>query len=140
VSGRLTVSRVLPAPPDRVWPAWTTEQGLAGWWWTHLPGTTYEVDARAGGRYRISSPAAGIGVHGEYAIVDEPSCLTATWVWVDDGVDGPVERVTIRFAPHPSGTLLTIDHDGAWTAREPAEAYRQGWSDVIDALVQVLRA
>ena len=33
----------------------------------------------------------------------------------------------MRFAPHASGTRLTIVHHGAWAAGEPADAYAQGW-------------
>lgn len=130
----LTVDRVVPGEPARVWVAFTTEAGLAGWWWAHLPGTTYRVDARVGGEYRITSAAAGIGVHGEYLALDEPNTFTATWVWVDDGVDGDMERITVTLAPHPAGTMLTIVHEGDWADDEPAKAYQQGWHDVLDAL------
>ena len=138
MSTSLVIDRVLPAPPEQVWTAFTTEEGLAGWWWTHLPNTTYAVDLRVGGEYRIDSPSAGIGVHGAYVAIDAPRSFTASWIWVDDGTDGPAERIALTFAPDPAGTKLTITHDGPWTTSAPADAYRIGWTDTIDALEREL--
>jgi uncharacterized protein YndB with AHSA1/START domain len=137
VNPTLTVERVVPGTPERVWTAWTTADGLAAWWWRQLPGTTYEVDARVGGRYRIDSPAAGFGVRGEYTEVDAPRRFAASWIWVDDGADGEVEHIVVNFEPHPDGTKLTVTHTGPWTSEKPAELYREGWNDTIDALAKL---
>lgn len=136
----LRIERLLPAPPPSVWAAFTSEHGLAGWWWTHLPGTTYSVDLRIGGHYRIDCRAAGIGVHGEYLELAPMQRLVPTWIWVDDGVDGPRERIALTFRATPAGTSLVVEHDGARPDDAPAEAYRQGWSDVLDALETALSA
>ena len=58
----LRLDRTIEAAPETVWAAWTTPSGLAAWWWDHWPSTTYAVDARVGGRYRIEAPEAGVGV------------------------------------------------------------------------------
>lgn len=130
----LTVERIVPGDVSRVWHAWTTAEGLAAWWWAHLSGTTYEVDARVGGTYRIENRAAGIGVRGEYREVEAPHRFAATWIWLDDGEDGEVEQLTVRFNEHPQGTAITVVHAGPWTSDEPMERYRVGWNDVMDAL------
>lgn len=135
----LTVERIIAAPPERVWAAWMTEQGLAGWWWKHLPGTTFAVDPRAGGRYRISSPTAGIGVRGEFLEVDEPKRFLATWIWLDDGVEGTLEHIDVTLVEHPQGTQLRIVHSGPWTSDEPVTAYVQGWNDTLLALDELFR-
>lgn len=132
----LTIERVVPAAPEQVWTAWTTSEGLAGWWWAFLDGTTCQVDARVGGGYRIENPEAGIGVHGEYLAVDAPNRFAATWVWMDDGMDGDTEHVEVSFEAHPSGTKLTIVHSGPWTTREPMDAYEQGWNDTLAVLLE----
>jgi uncharacterized protein YndB with AHSA1/START domain len=134
MTATLRIERIVPAPPERVWSAWTTAEGLASWWWSFLDGTTYAVDARVGGSYRIDSPKAGIGVHGEYLSLDAPHRFTATWIWVDDGTDGEVETISVSLAEHPSGTKLTIVHEGPWTTREPMDAYEQGWQDTLSQL------
>jgi uncharacterized protein YndB with AHSA1/START domain len=136
----LTIERLVRASPDRVWAAWTTAEGLAGWWWTFLDGTTFEVDARVGGTYRIDSPGAGIGVHGEYLSIDAPREFAATWIWVDDGTDGALEHISVSFDDHPSGTRLTIVHEGPWTTREPMDGYERGWADTLSRLDHVFLA
>lgn len=133
----LTVERIVPGAPARVWQAWTTAEGLAGWWWKHLPGATYEIDARVGGTDRIGSRLAGIGVHGQYTEVDEPNRFAATWIWVDEGKDGDLEYIAVSFAVHPGGTMVTIVHEGAWATDEPMESYRQGWNDTLDSLAKL---
>lgn len=71
----------LAAPPAEVWRAFATAKGLRRWWWTHWDDVDITADARAGGRYRIEAPAAGIILSGTYLTVDEPSHLSFTWRW-----------------------------------------------------------
>jgi uncharacterized protein YndB with AHSA1/START domain len=134
MTGRLELDRLVAAAPDRVWDAWTTERGLAGWWWRHWPDTTYEVDLRIGGAYRIAAADHGIAVHGAYETIDPPRTLAFSWVWAEDGVDGPMERVEVTFAAEGDGTRVSVLHTGPWTTRDEAESYRQGWEFVLDAL------
>jgi uncharacterized protein YndB with AHSA1/START domain len=135
---RLVIERHVAASPARVWSLWTTPDGLAAWWWSFLPGTTYEVDARVGGTYRIESPDAGFGVRGTFEVVEHERRLAATWVWLDGTVEGAVEHLEVRFEAHAAGTNLTILHDGPWITPEPAAAYRQGWDDTLAQLDALL--
>src|SRR3954471_1068243 len=103
----ITISRTVPAPPERVFGAWTDPNRLAAWWWPQLAGTTYDVDARPGGRFRIASPALGATVTGVYTEVDPPQRLVFTWVWEDAGGAEPVEdTVVVTFEPD-GGTHVT---------------------------------
>ena len=45
----LSMSRAIPVGIDAVWLAWTTEPGLARWWWSSWPDTRYRVNAVVGG-------------------------------------------------------------------------------------------
>jgi uncharacterized protein YndB with AHSA1/START domain len=134
VTERLVIERHVAALPARVWALWTTTDGLAQWWWNFLPGTTYEVDLRIGGNYRIENPNAGFGVRGTFQVVEHERRLVATWVWLDATVEGAVEHLEVRFEPDGAGTSLTIVHDGPWTTPEPAAAYAQGWGDTLTQL------
>lgn len=134
----LTMTRTVAAPPEAVWRAWTTEQGLASWWWHTWPDTRYAIDATPGGSYRIEAADHGIGVRGEFLEVTPPHRLVFSWIWIDDGVeehspDGP-ERVTVTFTATGDGTRIDLLHTGPWTTTEPVENYRQGWDFVLDAL------
>lgn len=97
----LVIVRHVAAPPGRVWGLWTTTEGLAEWWWNFLPGTTYDVDLRVGGSYRIENPAAGIGVRGTFRVVDHERRLVATWVWLDGTNEG-------RSSTSRSGSSRTV--------------------------------
>lgn len=130
----LTMQRTFAADRDRVWRAWTTTEGLATWWWAHLPGTTYAVDLRVGGGYRIEAASAGIGVTGEFLEVDAPGRLVLSWTWLDDGVPGADERVELTFTAIGDGTRLDLRHTGPWTTPQPVEDYRTGWTSTLDSL------
>lgn len=134
----LVITRLVPATPEQLWLAWTTEPGLATWWWHTWPDTRYRVNARVGGEYRIEAADHGFGVRGTFEVVEAPSRLVFSWVWYElaDGVasEEPDDQVQVVFTPHPTGTLQQLTHTGPWTDDEAAENYRQGWTFVLDAL------
>ena len=131
----ITISRRMAAPPERVFRAWTDVEQLAAWWWPQLAGTTYDVDARDGGRYRISSPAIGATVTGVFTVVDAPRRLAFSWNWEDDGEPDAVveDTVVVTFEPADEGTLVRVAHTSV--AHEPDGGAEQGWNDVTDRLV-----
>lgn len=124
--------------PAAVWLAWTTEPGLARWWWHTWPDTRYRVDAVVGGGYRIEAADHGIGVRGSYSVVEPPQRLCFSWIWYDiaDGVvsEEPPDEVEVTFVPEGGGTRVVVRHMGPWTSPDAAENYRQGWAFVLDAL------
>lgn len=134
----LSMSRSIPAGIDAVWLAWTTEPGLARWWWSSWPDTRYRVNAVVGGEYRIEAAEHGMGVRGVYRVVDRPGRLAFSWIWYDlaEGVasEEPADEVEVLFSAQPGGTLVALTHTGPWTAADAAENYRQGWTFVLDAL------
>ncbi len=131
----ITITRTVSASADRVFRAWTDVAELAAWWWPQLAGTTYDVDARPGGRFRIASPAIGATVSGVYTEVDRPRRLAFTWRWEDEGeADAAVEdTVVVTFEPDREGTRVTVAHTS--TAHVPEGGAEQGWNDVLDRLV-----
>lgn len=137
----LQLDRVVAAAPVDVWRAWTTADGLATWWWHTWPDTRYAVDAAVGGHYRIEAADHGIGVRGEYRVLQPPHRLAFSWIWFDheDGttVDGPVEEVEVTFEADGTGTRVRVRHTGPWSTPEPVENYHRGWDFVLDALAAV---
>jgi uncharacterized protein YndB with AHSA1/START domain len=132
----ITISRLVPAPPERVFGAWTDATQLAAWWWPQLAGTTYDVDARPGGRFRITSPAIGATVWGVYTEVDPPTRLAFSWNWEDEGEPDAVveDTVVVTFEPGDGRTRVTVEHTS--TAHVPDGGAEQGWNDVMDRLVR----
>ncbi len=134
----LTLEQEVPAPVSQVWHAWTTAEGLSTWWWPHLPDTTYDVDLRPGGSYRIASSVAGIGVTGEYLLLDRPRRIDMTWTWVGEA-ELRTERVRVDFTETaPDATLVVVRHEVAG-GPEAADSYRTGWIDVLTRLAQMPR-
>jgi uncharacterized protein YndB with AHSA1/START domain len=133
----ITISRTVPALPERAYAAWIEPEQLATWWWPHLPDTTYEVDARPGGSYRIDSPTAGIRVEGTFTEVEPARRLVYTWLWSSGGDgDVPEDVVEVTFEPDGAGTtIVTVRHTSVEDiAQGGAE---QGWNDVMNRLAAV---
>lgn len=135
MSNHLVVDQRVDADPAQVFAAWTSAEGLAAWWWPHIADTAYEIDATVGGRYEISSDAAGIGVRGEFLEIDEPRAIRLTWCWMNDGVSEVEEQVRVAFTPLRRGTQVTLTHELAEIAGD-GEDLRQGWEDVLARLAQ----
>lgn len=132
----LVVRRVLPAPPEAVFAAWTDPASLARWM---APGGTADamLDLRIGGKFRIAmAGAGGTVVHtGEYLAIEPPTRLVFTWRSAHTG-DAPT-LVTVLLQPCAGGTDLTLIH-----AQLPDDAFaphRAGWAFLLDQLAARLR-
>ena len=108
----LVATRVLAAPPQRVFEAWTTPDIMMHWWAPASFGISFvscEMDVRTGGTYRFvfSHPAADahMAFHGRYNEVTPPTRL----VWTnEEEADGAITTVT--FAAVDGGTEVVV-HD-----------------------------
>ena len=134
----LEVERVVSAPIDAVWAAFTTPEGLKRWWWRHWDDTAFAVQLHEGGAYRIESASMGISVSGHYLAVEAPRRLACTWVWTDDNGVSSDEAVNVRFEPTDGGTRIRIRHTGRWIDRGPAEDYRRGWEFTLSQLREAI--
>ncbi|MGI8521786.1 MAG: SRPBCC family protein [Nocardioides sp.] len=136
-SGTITITRTVAASLERVYAAWTEPQQLAAWWWPQLAGTTYDLDVRVGGTYRIHAPTADLTASGRYTEVDPPRRLAFTWSWADqDTSAGDVfeDQVLVTFEPTDDGhTRVTVAHTS--TEHVPGGGAEQGWNDTMDRLV-----
>ena len=133
----IVVTRTVPASPERVFGARADGEQLASWWWPQLAGTTYAVDARPGGVYRIHAPVIGATVSGVYIDVDAPRRLAFTWSWQDDGEPEVLveDAVTVTFEARAGETLVSVAHTSEQHA--PDDGTEQGWNDVLTRLVEL---
>lgn len=129
------LERRLPAPPDRVFAAWTDRASLPAWL---CPGSVVtrveELDVRLGGRFRIIMQDDGEDlVHaGEYREVDPPRRLVFTWASPATG--GRDTLVTVTLAPAGDGeTDLTLTHERLPDA-DARHKHERGWSNILDKL------
>lgn len=128
----LTLTRTVAAGPERAWQAWTDPAELAAWWWPQWPDTTYDLDVRVGGRYRIHSAGAAFGISGEYTRVDRPHLLAMTWVWhnAETSPDAAPDEVEIEFTAEGEQTVVTVRHTSAEELQ--GSGTEQGWNAVLD--------
>jgi uncharacterized protein YndB with AHSA1/START domain len=124
----LRITRILPAPVDRVWTALTRPEALTAWFWPPRLQPRVTAEARPGGEYRIEG--TGMAVSGRYVEVDEPRRLAFTWQW--DG-DATQSLVTIDLVAQGGKTELTLVHDRL-DGDEDRDNHLIGWTDCLDRL------
>jgi uncharacterized protein YndB with AHSA1/START domain len=109
--GEFTFSRVVNAPRDLVWQAFTEPVHLAAFWGgpgITVPVESVTVDVRPGGSFELTMVApdgAEYPNRGEYVEVDRPSRIVLTEA--DTGI-----TVTITFAEVEDKTEVTIHQVG----------------------------
>ena len=137
----IRLHRVLKAPPQRVYNAFLNPDAMAKW----LPpngftGKVHEMDARVGGKYRMSFTNFGTGSShsfgGEYLELVPGERIRHTDVFDDPNLPGTM-HVTITFKKVLCGTELNITQEGIPDAI-PAEMCHLGWQESLVLLAKVV--
>ncbi|MFD9888314.1 SRPBCC domain-containing protein [Amycolatopsis sp. NPDC059027] len=127
-------------PPEKVWAALTTAEGLAAWF-----GETAEIDLRPGGSARMTW-AHGHTADMRVERVEEPAVFGFTWRIYGLPEDDP-RRTYVEFTLEPvaAGTRLTVVETGF--AQLSEDTYRvafdgntTGWAKELGELVAYLDA
>jgi len=145
----LVVTRVIDAPRDVVFKAWTNPERVMRWWGPKGFTTPFcRIDLRPGGvfHYCMRSPEGrdywGIGVYRE---IVEPERIVYTDAFAD-AEGNPVPPAQYGMPDHPPETLVTVtfvEHEGrtklalrhSITESVPEyDACRQGWAEMLDRL------
>ena len=149
----LVIERVLNAPRELVWKAWTEPEHFMRWWGPKGFTTPFcEIDLRVGGKYVncMRSPEGkdywSTGVYREIVPLERIVCtdsfadehgnvVPATHYGMSDM---PLEMlVTVTFEEHEGKTKLTLHHVGI-PAGPDREGANQGWSESFDKLAEYL--
>lgn len=132
----LELERTLPAPPERVFRAWT-DPGEMGAWFAPNPDleVSAEVELRVEGRYRIAMGEHVVG--GVYREIQPPTRLVFTWRW--EASEDPEEMlVTVELEAHGDGTRLRLRHERLADAEARAN-HAEGWELCLPRLEVFLR-
>ncbi len=129
------IERVLPAPIEEVFAAWTDPARMAEWL-SPVGHAEADVDLRVSGRFRVSmiDDKTRIEHTGEYLMVDPPRELSFTWQSPYTGPEPSV--VTISLVAEGSETRMVLIHH-----RLPegyGDAHAQGWEAMIARLAVLL--
>jgi uncharacterized protein YndB with AHSA1/START domain len=143
----LILTRMLNAPQERAFKAWTSPEHIQEWMRPE-PGlgvTVASVDLRVGGKYRIQMKTpdgeffTAVGVFKE---VKAPERLVYTWDFEKDGsgaefgeVEGKESLVTIEFLKRGERTELVLTHSRFATV-ESRDNHAQGWGKLAESFAK----
>ena len=137
----LTLKRRLNASPEKVYAAWTDPEKITRWFAPSSvkPGSVQaDIDARVGGRYRISfskDDGEYFEVDGVYREVVPNERIVFSWAW--HSTPERESQVTVSLQPDGGGTLLTLHHERFFD-EAARDGHERGWSDMLDKLEKYL--
>jgi uncharacterized protein YndB with AHSA1/START domain len=142
---QFTVTRVLAAPRQQVWRAWTEPAQLVHWWGPSgftIPLDTVSMDVRPGGRLRATMVADADGTRYPVDLVFREVMAPRRLVlaWGDPRRPVPPEGAgvaTITLADRGGATELTFSQTGSNTEEGHANA-RTGWDQALQRLAEYL--
>jgi glutathione S-transferase len=139
----LTVSRTIRAPRQKVFDAFIKPELIKQWFGPRgFTITDASLDARVGGRYRVTMrPRSGEShaVGGEYREIKAPERLVFTWKWEGEEMGAMGETlVTVtldeRRGEHGVETEVRLLHSG-FPAPEVRDGHSSGWNSALNKLV-----
>jgi uncharacterized protein YndB with AHSA1/START domain len=133
----LTLKRRLNAPPEKIYQAWINPEKIVRWFAPARvkPGTeSATIDARVGGRYRLSfdvDDGEHYEVGGIYREMVPNERLVFSWAW--HSTPERESLVTVSLQPDGEGTLLTLHHEQL-PDRAARDSHERGWTGMLDNL------
>lgn len=130
----LTVSRHIPATPQRVFDAWLSPEWMSRFM-VPKEGVTIgkaEADATVGGRFTLLmiDGETEIPHAGEYLEITRHSRIKFSWE-SPFSIDG--STVTLDFSPADGGTDVTLTHV-KFATRSARDSHNGGWNAILDKL------
>ena len=138
----LEIKRLIKAPRDRVYAAWTDPAQLKQWFGPEKVQTRELIaDARVGGKFRwdlTNSEGEKMTVHGEYRELQPGKKIVFTWQWQDDeDWEEHTSIVTVELDDAEGGTELRLIHEQL-PNEQSRDGHTQGWNSVLDKLQKFL--
>lgn len=133
----LQFEKIIPAPLESVWQAWTTEAGVRTFFAPQCA-----IDLRPGGRYEmyfdLEAPPGSCGGEGCVMLaIEDQAMLSFTWNAPPElpSIRSQRTHVTVYFTSiDPAKTKVTLIHDG-WGSNEDWQRARKyfmrAWGEVV---------
>lgn len=143
MSGTVKLHRIFKAKPERVFKAFIDPDAMAKW----LPpngftGKVHEMDARVGGRYRMSftnfSTGSSHAFGGEFLELVENERIRYTDKFEDPNMPGEMQT-TVTVKSVSVGTELHVEQTGIPDVI-PVEACYLGWQESLKLLTMLVEA
>lgn len=136
----LEVRRIINAPPDAVFRAWTDPEKLRRWSCPEdATVADVSVDLRVGGQYRIRMKGGTGKTHtafGVYREIERPHRLVYTWDWEEDESRMGETVVTVTFNEQGPKTEVVLTHE-MFPAPEVRDGHAQGWESLLNQLERI---
>ena len=141
MTGTVCLHRVLKAPPERVYRAFTTPEAMAKWIPPHgFTCTVHHMEPRVGGTFKMSftnfTTQHSLSFGGEYLELVPSELLRYTDKFDDPNLPG-VMQVTVSLKPVSCGTDLSILQEGI-PDLIPIEMCYLGWQESLAQLVMLV--
>ncbi|WP_197387564.1 SRPBCC domain-containing protein [Ralstonia pseudosolanacearum] len=138
----LEMTRLIRAPRERVFDAFTDQAALAAW---HCPrGMSVleaSADPRVGGRYRVVMGGRDGSRHiavGEYQTLDRADFLAYTWAWESGSMPPDLKTlIEVTLTDQDGGTRLHMRHSG-FPDTQTRDGHLTGWQSVFNRLSDYL--
>ncbi len=136
----IRVRKVVPAPKERVFRAWT-EPSQVKRWWTIGDGwktSSVDVDLRVGGRFTVRNEQAGgdpLLITGEFVVVQPPDKLVYTWRFQLPKPEDTL--VTVEFRGLGDATEVFVTHE--YSSKDMGPSAVAGWNAALEGLASLLR-
>jgi uncharacterized protein YndB with AHSA1/START domain len=134
----LEIKRVIKAPRDRVYAAWTDPVQLRQWFGPENVQTRNLVaDVRMGGKFQwdLTNPEGEeMTVAGEYRELQPGRKVVFTWKWQDDeDWERHESIVTVEFSDCDGGTEVRLTHESL-PSKESRDRHSEGWASLLKKL------
>ncbi|HEY0764015.1 MAG TPA: SRPBCC family protein [Pyrinomonadaceae bacterium] len=139
----IRLHRVLQAPPERVYKAFTDAGAMCKWLPPHgFTGQVHHLEAKVGGSYKMSftnfSTGKSHSFGGEYLELTPNARIVYSDRFDDPNLPGEM-KTTITLKKVMVGTELNIVQEGV-PAVIPAEACYLGWQESLSLLALLVQA
>ena len=134
----LEIKRVINAPRDRVYAAWTDPTQMRQWFGPENVQTRNLVaDARVGGKFQwdlINPEGEEMTVAGEYRELQPGRKVVFSWKWQDDeDWERHESIVTVEFSDYDGGTEVRLIHERL-PSNESRDRHSEGWTSLLKKL------
>lgn len=134
----LEIKRIIKAPRDRVYAAWTDPAQLRQWFGPEGVQTRNLIaESRVGGKFRwdVTTPdGEEMTVEGEYCELQPGRKVVFTWQWQDDeSWENHRSVITVELEDASGGTELRLIHEQL-PNEESRNGHNRGWNSALDKL------
>ena len=136
----LSLTRIYPVAPEKVWRAWTDPQALTHWFGPDEGKVSLaETEVRVGGRFHVvfsTLDGEQHDVSGAYREVQPNRKLVFTWAW--KSTPERESLVTLTFRPSGTGTEFKMLHEQFFDVAA-RDRHEHGWTGSLAKLGRFLQ-